>query len=811
MHKSLKQRLWLWLLFAALVLAGALRVCSVHDFRQGLPIETNLLDLLPKTERNAVAETAVQHLSQLIGNRVFVLIGAPVPQSSRVQSGRDQPPDDARLLAAARDYARQLQQAGVFQRVDIEVPAFDIQKIQQDYLAHRSSLLAHADAQALRQDQLDWQTQLQQKLMSPLSFGMTVPLAQDPFGLGDRWLAQSMLNPGKLVINDGVLTTQEAMADGNSRSWVLVSILLKGSSYDATIQEQTLAALQQAEHALQQQLPGAELLKAGAVFYASDAQASTRAEVDMIGVVSLTGILLLMLVVYRTVRPLLLGLASVAWGILTALVVILLVYGKIHLITLVFGASLIGEAFDYSIQFFSARMAAGAQWQARSGVRKISSASTMALLTSLLGYAALAGAPFPALSQIAMFAMVGLVATWASVLLLLPVFLSRPHNIATPAYFVQLQQALPRLLNRLNAKKMLGALLVLAVLMIPGWRMIQANDDIRILVHRSQDLQQQEQKVRQLVGLETETAFFLVQGDTPEQVLQHAEQLQTVLDQFVSQRQLSGYQSIASMVPSSRSQLEHQQLLQSRVKAQQQQLAHIMSEAGLRDEVISDWLQAVTAPAPPLTVADWLQSPASLPVQHLWLGQQGQGYAAIVQLQRSQDMPALQLATRDLAGVVLVDKPASVSQLLAQYRQWSAFWLLGAFALILLLLGIRYRWRRALLMLLPPLLAIFVTIGVLGYLGIIFTLFNMMALMLVLGVGVNYAIFLYEGGWSQPSALVGVLLSAATTLLSFGLLSLSHMPALSGFGATLLIGIGVSVICAPLSLLGTRLPEAAHA
>jgi predicted exporter len=34
-------------------------------------------------------------------------------------------------------------------------------------------------------------------------------------------------------------------------------------------------------------------------------------------------------------------------------------------------------------------------------------------------------------------------------------------------------------------------------------------------------------------------------------------------------------------------------------------------------------------------------------------------------------------------------------------------------------------------------------------------------------------------------------------LLSFGLLSFSSMPALSGFGLTLLIGIGIAVLFAP--------------
>ena len=75
-----------------------------------------------------------------------------------------------------------------------------------------------------------------------------------------------------------------------------------------------------------------------------------------------------------------------------------------------------------------------------------------------------------------------------------------------------------------------------------------------------------------------------------------------------------------------------------------------------------------------------------------------------------------------------------------------------------------------------------------------------MALMLVLGVGVNYAIFLREGGQRAAATLAGVLLSAGTTLLSFGLLAFSSMPALSGFGLTLLVGVGIAVLLAPMIL-----------
>jgi len=76
--------------------------------------------------------------------------------------------------------------------------------------------------------------------------------------------------------------------------------------------------------------------------------------------------------------------------------------------------------------------------------------------------------------------------------------------------------------------------------------------------------------------------------------------------------------------------------------------------------------------------------------------------------------------------------------------------------------------------------------------------------MLVLGVGVNYAVFLREGcaraGADLGAVWTGVALSAATTLLSFGLLAMSAMPVLKTFGATLAIGIAVSVLLAPIGM-----------
>jgi len=87
----------------------------------------------------------------------------------------------------------------------------------------------------------------------------------------------------------------------------------------------------------------------------------------------------------------------------------------------------------------------------------------------------------------------------------------------------------------------------------------------------------------------------------------------------------------------------------------------------------------------------------------------------------------------------------------------------------------------------PTVVATALTLALLGLLGQPLQLFNVLALMLLLGIGVDYGIFLIEHR-GDGHAWLAVVLGAASTLLSFGLLALSSTPALRAFGLTMLIG-----------------------
>src|SRR5205823_10238975 len=137
---------------------------------------------------------------------------------------------------------------------------------------------------------------------------------------------------------------------------------------------------------------------------------------------------------------------------------------------------------------------------------------------------------------------------------------------------------------------------------------------------------------------------------------------------------------------------------------------------------------------------------------------------------------------------------------LGQYRGWALPGLLAAAAAIFVVLALRYGLRAAPRLMAPVLAAELLSAALFGYSGEPLTLFAIGGWMLTLGIGVNYAIFLREGMERRGPTTIAVLLSAATTLLAWGLLAASSVAALRQFGLALLTGISIAVLLAPLAL-----------
>jgi predicted exporter len=749
--------------------------------RDRSPIQTDLLAMLPATERNPLAEVAAQRLAHANGDRVVLVVANA---------------DDAQAKAAARELGQRLAKDKVFASVTAELPPFDLQQLITPYLAHRFSLLTDADRQALAQPGYDPRQALAQRINEPFVTGVGTRLQDDPFGWLQHWLEQQPWSRSPLLPEDNLLT-----AHRDDGSYVLVTATLSGSSYDDAIQHRALDALYQAERSIEHAHPGTRVLRTGALFYAAAARSGAERDVHRVGLISTLGIAVLLLLVFRSPGPLLLAFLSTAIGIVAATTISVLVFGQIYLLTLVFGAALLGEAVDYSIQYLTARANAGHAWQPRKGLQQVRPALPLALGTSLLGYALLGMVPFSALRQMACFAVVGMGAACLSVFFLLPALLQRTAKPLS-SLSVRCALAVQTIVARLTAGWRGVRLAALALLLaIPGWMQMHHDDDVHLLISPPADLVAQEKQIRDITGLGNGTQFYLVQGTDQEQVLQREEALEQRLQAMTDAGQLQGWVGLAGMAPSLQRQRANQALL-APLFAQPDRMRQWLHDAGFRDADIDHYLQAW--PGTPLNLQDWLKTPAATPFRYLWMDDEVQhGAASLVLPQGDASSALLKQAAANLPGVTLVDKAAGVSELFGRYRRYASVWLLAAVLLIVPVFGWRYGWRSVPRVLAPPVLGIGFTLAVLGYLHHPLTLFHGMALMLVLGVGANYAVFLREGEphvTHRPGAMyASVLLSAVTALLSFGLLAWSSMPALQDFGLTLLLGIGFTAVLVPAS------------
>lgn len=192
-----------------------------------------------------------------------------------------------------------------------------------------------------------------------------------------------------------------------------------------------------------------------------------------------------------------------------------------------------------------------------------------------------------------------------------------------------------------------------------------------------------------------------------------------------------------------------------------------------------------------------LQGPLAEPYRPLWLGPVDNGVAAMVSLQGLNDAALLQVQAQGLEGVQLVDRLGQLNRVFAATQVSAAELKLASCVLIVLLLILPFGLAGALRIVALPLLAALCSLASLGWLGQPLTLFSLFGLLLVTAISVDYAILMREQIGGAAVSLLGTLLAALTTWLSFGLLALSSTPAISNFGLSVSLGLAFSFLLAP--------------
>src|SRR5262249_6444050 len=139
--------------------------------------------------------------------------------------------------------------------------------------------------------------------------------------------------------------------------YAIVFLATKRSPFDSGAQAPFLADLARAFDEVNRAAGGGLTLeRAGVAPIALDAEQRIRGDLTRLSTLSTVGVIVVFLLLCGSLRGVLLAMLPVVFGALTATTVGLLLYGKLHGMTLAIGSTLIGVAIDYPILLMTHRV-----------------------------------------------------------------------------------------------------------------------------------------------------------------------------------------------------------------------------------------------------------------------------------------------------------------------------------------------------------------------------------------------------------------------------------------------------------------------
>lgn len=758
--ERLLPRLFLIILLAVLALAG-------WQWRDGAPLSANLMELVPGSSPDPLELRAEQRMQEPLNREMLVLVGHA---------------DQQQAIALAKQLGDQWQASGLFDKVQWSLQA-DLPALRTQLLQGRLAMLPKADRSQLIDNPQAFIQQRVQSLFDPFSGFSLVPSQDDWLGLTGR-IQNGMPQHGSVQPDIGSGTL---IANADGKSWVLLRARTNGDAFDMhlplRVADLLSASRQQAAQA------NGQLLAASGLLYAADGQRQASREITWVGGGATAGILLLLLLAFRRWRVLL-AFVPVLVGMLFGAVACVAFFGHMHVMTLVLGSSLIGVAVDYPLHYLSKSWSLK-PWRSWPALRLTLPGLSLSLATSCIGYLALAWTPFPALTQIAVFSAAGLVGAYLTAVCLLPALLNNTE--LKPAQWpLRLAERLlgwrEALLRRVGTPVLLALLLLFCA---AGLWQLTTKNDIRQWISAPPQLTEEAKAIAKITGYQPTSQFFLVEGKDQQELLERQTALTQRLDQLVNLDELNGYLALNQLVASPSEQDAVRKALNALPEHWQSLIDLGVPASALQAEL--NQLQA----SPVTDIDAALAGPLGEPWRVLWLGASKNGVAGMVSLQGLNNAALLRLQAQDLPGVRLVDRLGQLNTVFAATQISAAELKLASCVLIVLLLIAPFGFGGALRIVALPLLAALCSLASLGWLDQPLTLFSLFGLLLVTAISVDYAILMREQIGGAAVSLLGTLLAAVTTWLSFGLLAVSGTPAISNFGLSVSLGLAFSFMLAP--------------
>ncbi len=771
-----------WIIYHAAILVFF--VITLIAFPGKIGIDSDLFNLVPKSISMASVKKADEKMMAVTSQNIFILVADE---------------DFKKAKRVAEKVYGQLEGSKNFESVSIYSDVGVMSEITDFLYENRWNLLDEKTAEDILSSQ-DAASDFAMNALAQAYSGFTLlpldNLESDPFLLTEYNL-QNYLNAVQnagtaMSVKDGVLASQ---FEGKWYVMVRGILSVKGAklaSKNNAITE-IYAACDKAK-LLEADTDNITFVFSGTPFHSHESSNSASREISIIATVSMLTVIVLLIFIFRSVKPLLYSVGAIILSVGIAFIATLSVFHKMHVITLVFGTSLIGSCIDYSLHYFihwagNKKLTSGAEIK-----KHIFSGLLMAIISTSICFAILLFAPFTILKQMSLFCLTGLVSSFLTTVAVYP-YIKLPAERGNVRFTKGFEKVVSVLEQKWVGRTVISILFIVSVLLIAVFhKNVRVKNDLLTLYNMEGRLLEDEITASKVIQY-TPGGWYIVSGNSEEAVLQNEEALRRDFEKATEGN--VGYVSTTNFVPSiqaqKKSQTAYEKLLEM-TEAQFEALGYSEAEALLlsekmRKDFSDSKYKYVSIEAG--NVPDFITSAIS----SAWLGEIDGKYYSVILPTKVTDYTTYRSLVDNTDDAFFVSKSQDISKDLDALTLMVLKFFVVAYLLMFIMLKFFYTWKQTFKIISVPFLIILVVIAVFAACKINLEFFSVTGLILVFGLGLDYIIYMMENEKKktvlEPFA---TLVSFITTIISFGALALSSFKPVHLIGLSIFIGLATAYI-----------------
>ena len=763
----------LWLLFHLGV--PVLLACSLF-FAGPVRINTMFQDMLPQSGSSKALAAAEAILGEKSGRQAVILTAAEDFETAR---------KGAVQLYAELEKSRDFDEMSLY---------FDSQVMAEftGYLHKYRFVIAGRETRALLESGRAGEI-AEDALAAAFGAFNFVPLdniEKDPFLLANRrmgeYISSSLLFGGSLALKDDVLAARK---DG--RWYVLLRLNLNPAALSLASKNNGVLKIRAAADTVKQAVPETEFYFSGVPFHSYESSSAAQREISIISTIALLIILAIFLYVFRSLLPVLLSMLAILVSLAMATGTALLIFREIHIVTFVFGTTLIGICVDFSIHFFIQRKGNSAF---KNGVEirsHLLRTISICFISTEICFFVFLLAPFPILKQFSVFSMAGLLSSYLTFFCIYP-YLKMPARTPARAGGAALTMRVSPALLRVIKPVIFAALIITAAMtLVLNSSAMKIENNISSLYTMPAFMLESEKKAAQVLDYGSRFWYFIVSGSSPAETLEHEESLALRLQEEVQKGNLGSFLGATVFVPSIKTQEKTYEAMKALLPLAGAQFDYLgfppeFAES-FREEFAAGKRYCLPEDAPPLAG-----------VSNLWIGESGGNYYSCVLPLHAGDEEIFRSIAGEFEFVHFINKAKDIGRDLDTLTRTMLFFFLAAYVVISVMICFIFSWRDSLKICAAPFFLVLCTWAVLAANWIPVGFFSAAGLILIFGLGLDYMFYMIARKRGDKLTLLAVVLSFVTTLLSFGALAFSSFRPVHIFGLTVLAGLSAAFIAAML-------------